>query len=603
MLDDVFVAVDKWKNARLARPDAPPQEIAAQAFPDAAGAMLLTTLTTAVAFFGTAVCPVAPILCFAVFVGLLVVMDYVLCCLLVFPALVVYDNRLRAKGRTGCCCHCGVRSCCCCFVKRHEEPEVCEENADGDETGGPSLIHRILDRYYNFLHRFRWALLVACAGALVWCAIKAAQIELPVSADVRLFDESDNQFEANYIQRQNLLFDVIDNKAGSNADVIWGVTPADTGNRNNPDSWTQLVVDEDFNPSPEDVQVFLRDYCDELFAQDFATPIRAGYQCAMQRLDQWLAEQASADSPEDIYTEHCAAAASLPIPQANFDACAYAWIQAYNVDSMLARAGKIAVITFRFSSRISFDSPQSELKTEWNLINDWMMSNKGPTGAGNPFFTSEDFWWYDTNAVMLETAYTSAGIAMGAAAAVILFSSRSFMLTMFATITVGYVLTSVTAVLVAMGWTLGFLESILFAILIGISCDFVIHFSHIYASLEGHTPRNERTRFALISMGPSILAAAFTTFAAALVMLFTVISFFEKFAVILFLTIAQSTVGSFVVFLVVVDCIGPSNPTSTVDSVLSRCYAMCGKEYHVQAEEPTQHFTAKEFHDMDRADS
>lgn len=65
---------------------------------------------------------------------------------------------------------------------------------------------------------------------------------------------------------------------------------------------------------------------------------------------------------------------------------------------------------------------------------------------------------------------------MGAAAAVILFSSRSFILTLFATVTVGYVLTSVTALLVAAGWTLGFLESILFAILIGISCDFVIHF-------------------------------------------------------------------------------------------------------------------------------
>lgn len=143
---------------------------------------------------------------------------------------------------------------------------------------------------------------------------------------------------------------------------------------------------------------------------------------------------------------------------------------------------------------------------------------------------------------------------MSAAAAVILFSSRSLVLTLFCVVTIGYVLTSVTAVLVAMGWTLGFLESILFAILIGISCDFVIHFSHAYTALEGHAPRHERTRFALISMGPSILAAAFTTLAAAVVMLFTVISFFQKFAVILFLTIAQSTVGSFVVFLTMVDC-------------------------------------------------
>ena len=27
---------------------------------------------------------------------------------------------------------------------------------------------------------------------------------------------------------------------------------------------------------------------------------------------------------------------------------------------------------------------------------DWMRSNSGPNGGGSPYFTSEDFWWYDT---------------------------------------------------------------------------------------------------------------------------------------------------------------------------------------------------------------
>ena len=43
--DDVFVAVDKWKNARLANPDATVEDIAASALPDAAGAMFLTTVS------------------------------------------------------------------------------------------------------------------------------------------------------------------------------------------------------------------------------------------------------------------------------------------------------------------------------------------------------------------------------------------------------------------------------------------------------------------------------------------------------------------------------------------------------------------------------
>lgn len=67
---------------------------------------------------------------------------------------------------------------------------------------------------------------------------------------------------------------------------------------------------------------------------------------------------------------------------------------------------------------------------------------------------------------MLDTAFTSAAIAIGAGAAIILLSSRSITLTIFSAATIGFVLTSVTACLVSLGWSLGFLESICFAILI-----------------------------------------------------------------------------------------------------------------------------------------
>lgn len=55
--DDVFVAVDKWKSARQELPHGTTEQVAALALPDAAYAMLLTSTTTAVAFFATAICP------------------------------------------------------------------------------------------------------------------------------------------------------------------------------------------------------------------------------------------------------------------------------------------------------------------------------------------------------------------------------------------------------------------------------------------------------------------------------------------------------------------------------------------------------------------
>lgn len=72
-------------------------------------------------------------------------------------------------------------------------------------------------------------------------------------------------------------------------------------------------------------------------------------------------------------------------------------------------------------------------------------------------------------------------------------------------------------------------------------------------------------------MGPSILAAAFTTLAGATIMMFCVITFFTKFALCLFFTIIQSTLGSFVFFLTLTDCIGPTQPTYLVDKMISKC--------------------------------
>lgn len=307
--------------------------------------------------------------------------------------------------------------------------------------------------------------------------------------------------------------------------------------------------------------------CPSLFEEDFAKLPAENYTCPFNQFEMWLEDQSQSENPSNAYANHCAGAEGIPVPQDSFHPCMIAWSQKVEETSVLSNEGKVKLIFFPFLSRVRWDSPFNDLDNEWNLVENWMNDAKerAPPGVNKFFFSSMDFWWYDTNGQMLSTAYGAAGIALAAAAIVIFFSSRSLTLTVFAIFTIGYVLTSVTATLVGLGWTLGFLESICFAILIGVSVDFVIHFCHAYAHLPGEVARSERTKFALIRMGPSILAAAFTTVAAAIIMLFTVITFFQKFALILFMTIIQATVGTFIIFLTLVDTIGPSNPTYLVD--------------------------------------
>lgn len=190
----------------------------------------------------------------------------------------------------------------------------------------------------------------------------------------------------------------------------------------------------------------------------------------MNVFDAWLKNQSSTTAADDIYVEYCANATGLPMEQNDFYPCIVAWSQQVGDTSVLSRNGVVEIMSFAFNSRVRFDSPNSELEAEWNLIEDWMKNDQkenAPEEAANGFFSSSDFWWFDTILQMFKTAYGSAGIAIAASALVILLSSRSLVMTLFSVLSIGYVLASVTSMMVAAGWTLGFLESVCFAILIG----------------------------------------------------------------------------------------------------------------------------------------
>lgn len=79
-------------------------------------------------------------------------------------------------------------------------------------------------------------------------------------------------------------------------------------------------------------------------------------------------------------------------------------------------------------------------------------------------------------------------------------------------------------------------------------------------------------------MGPSILAAAFTTISAAVVMMFTTILFFQRFAVILFYSLLMGLGGSMIVFLVLTDTFGPSQPTYCMDGFFNYVRGCCTKQ-------------------------
>jgi 5-methyltetrahydrofolate--homocysteine methyltransferase len=321
--------------------------------------------------------------------------------------------------------------------------------------------------------------------------------------------------------------------------------------------------------------LYLRDFCGRLFAQDFTTKQYPEYECAINQFDTWLSEQSASLTPDDAYMNNCDGASGLPLPENVFDQCIISWSQAVDNRDVLQENGTVRILVIDTLASINLMSSIPEIDDEWNRFEKFFKeeSTTAPSGSNKFIHASPLWWWFDTNQQMLSTAIGAAGIAIAFSAVVVLFSSRSLTLTFFAGICILYVLAAATATLVGLGWELGFLESVCFAILVGISCDFVIHFGHAYIHFPGHVDRHERTKYAVLHMGPSILAAAATTFAAAVVMLFCKVVFFTKFAMILLMTILHATIGSFVVYIVLNDIFGPAEPTKFIDRLVA-----CGKK-------------------------
>lgn len=191
--------------------------------------------------------------------------------------------------------------------------------------------------------------------------------------------------------------------------------------------------------------------------EDFASPVDFDAKCNINQFDDWLKLQAASDSPTEEYLSFCDDAESLPMSEKHFDDCLISWSRLTNKKSILAKFDEVKVIDMRIKLETRWDAPYAEMDAFWNRFEDWMEKERSlaPKGVNNMFHTAAAFWWYDTNASMLETAIGAAGIALAFSTIVVLFSSRSPILTLFSTLCILYVLAATTASLVGFGWSLG----------------------------------------------------------------------------------------------------------------------------------------------------
>merc|ERR1712070_702296 len=101
---------------------------------------------------------------------------------------------------------------------------------------------------------------------------------------------------------------------------------------------------------------------------------------------------------------------------------------------------------------------------------------------------------------------------------------------------VGLVILSILAMIYAMGYQFGTLESIACVVLIGFSVDYIIHFSADYMHSREKT-RDLKMKQSLRQMGVSILGGYVTTLGSGIFLLTCDLIFSKKFGEVIALTV------------------------------------------------------------------
>jgi len=157
---------------------------------------------------------------------------------------------------------------------------------------------------------------------------------------------------------------------------------------------------------------------------------------------------------------------------------------------------------------------------------------------------------------------------------ILIFSTMNVVITIFAIITVTFICATVVAVMVLRGWELGVSESIAMVIIIGFSVDYVCHLAAHYVH-SAEKKRYERTTESIRDMGVSIFSGGITTFGSGVFLFGAKIMFFEKFAVIIVVTVFCSLSYALIFFQALCHSFGPQDNCGDIKFVwkgITRCW-------------------------------
>lgn len=448
-----------------------------------------------------------------------------------------------------------------------------------NEQKAPSTVDRLLQHYYvgPFLKQFDIAgkpfklisflsMMFTLAYAIQGCYF-AFQLSPPNEQEkwfpdehmwTGFFDDTRNDY---LTQSDDSYIEV---------DVVYGIDGID---RSGFDFWEPgknlgtPEFDDDFILHTAATQAAMLDACDTLRtypcpysgcdASTLAWPDTVD--CFLEPFSEWLNTTHGIALPADV-------------PETDFVGylSAFRLASAAHADSIGIVDGKLKFVRLFFSSTLpdssGYDSMKPVVRQTGRLEDD--LRDASPAALDSVFVSGGIYFLvWEAQGFMVANLLQGIAICSPVVFLLLIFTTRNVQISAFALLSVLFIVGSVLGLAQWLGWPLGIAESIAGVLVIGFSVDYTIHLGHMYmeAVLEGHETRDERFRFAMFTMGGTVVANSITTFGAGVFMFGAQLVFFQKMAVLISGTIAFSFLFSFMFFMAHCAFMGPEKKFGTID--------------------------------------
>ncbi|XP_048586326.1 protein dispatched homolog 3 [Nematostella vectensis] len=610
--DDVFVFLDTWRAAKSTHRDHSFLDKLSFTYRHAAGAMLITSTTTFVAFMSNALSPLLAVSSFGVFSALIVMVNY-LSVIIFFPTVVVTHELFWTSCKWPCC-----RLRCC----RHRNNEVRDASLDAEQPRDitQTIAQFLGDVFYSkvVIHRIvRWVTLALFVALVVLATVFATKLK-PDEEQIEIIGPGTNWYDVRILQ--NEAFPPSKEDRVVKVYIVWGLQTRDRSSCHFTDykCTGSARFDESFDMNPPPCQTAMLKLCkklkslpakdiDEMKIRLDPVTMKPVVRCHVDAMeDYYKTESLNPKYPNEttfkipLTSNKVYQLMRYSPPLYNMSAVTDDFYRYYEVAlaHWLTRGNTTYTDDYdEYSGLLGGEIDTTAVDDGTfqgghygnhllytSFVIDTILTNKDLAYAtGYPVYRAwEDFvtkematfpptcknafqttplppfaWhWMKVQRVLVENATRGILISLCLTFPILLLMLGNWAVALLCILTISCITVGVIGFITMFGWKLGVLESLNLTLVVGLAVDYVVHLADCYVNCPSAC-RLDRVKFTLGHVGISVISGACTTLGAAMFMFAAKILFFFQFGAFIFCTIGLSLLFSLFLFTILLGLVGP----------------------------------------------